>query len=142
MLPVTTLSKSEVSKMILYLYREIISHIGSVKYSHLSFQHVHPNYQGLLLPRIGLEKTTAQSDFSSKHIYHILWLSIWKGNYNYSGTYVNGGRIRNISAVTKLWEVLWTSNQWLYLNITGSNIWQEGVRLCTRKPLILSTQNE
>ena len=54
---------------------DTVSHIGDVKYSHLSFQHGHPNYQGLGFPRIGIEQTTAQNDFFLKtHLSYILTL--------------------------------------------------------------------
>ena len=35
----------------------------------LSFQHVHPNYQGLGLPRIGIEYTISQIDLLSNNTY-------------------------------------------------------------------------
>ena len=80
MLPVTTLSKSEASNLILYLYRDTVSHIGEVKYSHLSFQHGHPKYQDLGLPSIGLEQTTSQCDFFLKtHLSYILNIYTEKG---------------------------------------------------------------
>ena len=43
---------------------ETVAHIGVVKYIPLIFRHGHPNYQGLVFPRIGLEQKTTQNLFS------------------------------------------------------------------------------
>ena len=54
--------------MTVYLYRETISHILSLKYHPLSFQHGNPRYQGLIFPNIGHEQTITKIGFFSKNL--------------------------------------------------------------------------
>ena len=68
-LPVTTLSKSEVSNLTVYLYMEMISRIGAVKYLPLCFLHAHPKYQGLVFPIILLEHKISKIGFLLNQIH-------------------------------------------------------------------------
>ena len=65
---VTSLSKSEASKITMYIYRETIFHIGAVKYCPVDFLNINPGYQGLGLPRIVLEQKNAHVYILSKNV--------------------------------------------------------------------------